>query len=407
MVGPKGRFRQPEAVVDEMAGLRGLGFRRIRIEDDLFTFQRARTLEICRAIDRRGLDVRWRAYARVDTVDPEMLGWMRRAGCERILFGAESGSREILKGIRKGIRPDQTRRAVDMARDAGIGVLASFILGLPGETPQTLRETLDFARSLRVPYSLNLLTPYPPRLRKAARKQLEEMGVEVMLGRRVIEAAEDHVTLDNGEVIPTYTLIWAAGVRPSPLAKLLGVALHRSGAVPVLPTLEVIGAADVYAVGDVAYLEDETGERYPMLIPPAQQQGKIAGKNIVHRVRGEPQEAFRFEGLNDRGIMATIGRRRAVAWIFYKVQLTGFVAWVAWLTLHLITLMGFRNRLNVFVNWVWEYLTYDRSVRIILESEARGALAPGHSLRRDGSSQPQAEPVLEEAAVSHQPSAVS
>jgi len=229
----------------------------------------------------------------------------------------------------------------------------------------------------------HLLTPYPPRLRAAARRQLEGLGVEVLLGRRVVEAGEDYVTLDGGEVIPTFTLVWAAGVKPSPLAALLGVELHRSGAVPVLATLEVINCPDVYAVGDIAYLEDKTGQRYPMLIPPAQQQGKVAGKNILRRIRGQPQQPFRFEGLNDRGIMATIGRRRAVAWIFYKIQLTGYLAWLSWLTLHLLTLMGFRNRLSVVVNWVWEYLTYDRAVRIILEHTPHGALARGLRLRRE------------------------
>ncbi|MEL7675885.1 MAG: NAD(P)/FAD-dependent oxidoreductase, partial [Chloroflexota bacterium] len=92
------------------------------------------------------------------------------------------------------------------------------------------------------------------------------------------------------------------------------------------------------------------------------------------RIKGEPQRSFHYR---DRGLMATIGRSRAVAWIYYRVQLTGFIAWVAWLGLHLITLMGFRNRLNVFVNWVWNYLTYDRTVRIILEHAARDASEQG------------------------------
>ena len=160
MIGAHGRFRSATAVVNEMEALVSLGFQHIRVEDDLFTFRKDRALAICRELDRRGLSVRWRAYARVDTVDAELLDWMRRTGCERILFGAESGSPEILRRIRKGITPEQTRRAVQMTREAGIGVLASFVLGLPGETPQTLRQTLEFADSLGVPYSLNLLTPY-------------------------------------------------------------------------------------------------------------------------------------------------------------------------------------------------------------------------------------------------------
>ncbi len=215
-----------------------------------------------------------------------------------------------------------------------------------------------------------LLAPYPEKLQKAALRQLDSLGVEVILGNPVVEAGEGYVRLQDGQVIPTYTLIWAAGVKASPAALMLDVDLARGGRVPVHPTMEVIGREDIYAVGDMAYLEDPKGQPYPMLIPVAKQQGALAAKNILRRIEGKPQEAFRYR---DRGIMATIGRNRAVAWIFYKVQLTGFIAWVAWLGLHLITLMGFRNRLNVFVNWVWNYLTYDRSVRIILEHQPHTA----------------------------------
>jgi len=222
----------------------------------------------------------------------------------------------------------------------------------------------------------HLLGTYPPRLRDAARRQLEDMGVEVILDNGVAEVAEDHVSLEDGRTIPTRTLIWAAGVKASPLAEMLDVPLRSLGRVPVHPTMEVIGQDKIYVVGDMAYLEDKKGEPYPMLIPVAKQQGMLAAQNILRRIQHQPQAAFRYDGLRDRGIMATIGRSRAVAWIFYKVQLTGYVAWLAWLGLHLITLMGFRNRLNVFINWIWNYLTYDRSVRIILEHVPHGAFAP-------------------------------
>jgi radical SAM superfamily enzyme YgiQ (UPF0313 family) len=160
-----------------MGALVNLGFQRIRVEDDLFTFRKERALAICRELDRRSLSVRWRAYARVDKVDAELLAWMRKTGCERILFGAESGSPEILRRIRKGITPEQTRRAVKLTREAGIGVLASFVLGLPGETPQTLRQTLEFADSLEVPYSLNLLTPY---VGTEIRERAAELGIRIL-----------------------------------------------------------------------------------------------------------------------------------------------------------------------------------------------------------------------------------
>jgi anaerobic magnesium-protoporphyrin IX monomethyl ester cyclase len=176
MIGAQGRFRDPIAVVDEMEALTRFGFKRIRVEDDLFTFRKERAVSICREIDRRKLPIQWRAYARVDTVDPQLLGWMKKAGCERLLFGAESGSPEILKRIRKGITPEQTRRAVEMTRQAGIGVLASFVLGLPGETPVTLKQTVEFADSLQVPYTLNLLTPY---MGTEIRERSGEWGIQI------------------------------------------------------------------------------------------------------------------------------------------------------------------------------------------------------------------------------------
>jgi NADH dehydrogenase len=230
-------------------------------------------------------------------------------------------------------------------------------------------------RVILVEMADHLLDSYPPRLQEAARRQLEQLGVEVILGSRVVEVTEDHIRLSEGRTIPTYTLIWAAGVKASPLAEMLDVPLSHAGRVPVRPTLETIGRDNIYVVGDMAYLEDERGTPYPMLIPLAEQQGTLAAKNIVRRLENEAQEPFSYTGLHNRGIMATIGRSRAVAWIFYKIQLTGFVAWLAWLTLHLLTLLGFRNRLNVLINWVWNYFTYDRSIRIILEHTPRGTFA--------------------------------
>jgi len=176
MIGARGRFRDPIAVVEEMEALARLGFRRFRIEDDLFTFHKERAVAICEEISRRKISLRWRAYARVDTVDGQLLERMKQAGCERLLFGAESGSPEILKKIRKGITPEQTRQAVEMTRKAGIGVLASFVLGLPGETPETLKQTVDFADSLQVPYSLNFLTPY---VGTEVREGAEEWGIRI------------------------------------------------------------------------------------------------------------------------------------------------------------------------------------------------------------------------------------
>ena len=213
-----------------------------------------------------------------------------------------------------------------------------------------------------------LLAPYPDKLQQAALEQLQSLGVEVRLGSPVQEVARDHVTLADGAVIPTHTLVWAAGVKGSPLAEMLAVPLQRGGRLAIFPTTEVIDRPAIFAVGDMTYLEDAAGRPYPMLIPVAQQQGELAAQNILAEIGGEEKRPFIY---HDRGSMATIGRRRAVAWIYNKIPLRGYIAWLAWLALHLLTLLGFRNRLNVFVNWVWNYFTYDRSVRIILEQGNR------------------------------------
>lgn len=279
----------------------------------------------------------------------------------------------------------------DPARREALTTLVVVGGGATGlETVGALRELYRYVLSKEYPHQIpdpegrvllieaqdHLLDTYPPRLQQAARRQLEKMGVKVLLGCRVVEVDDDHIVLSDGQTIPTHTLVWAAGVKASPVAGLLGVPLHPSGRVPIRPTLQLIEHDDVYVVGDMAYLEDPHGEPYPMLIPVAKQQGMLAASNIVRRLDDKPQAAFTYPvGLRNRGIMATIGRSHAVAWIFYKVELTGFVAWLAWLGLHLITLMGFRRRLNAFANWTWNYLTYDRSVRIILEHQPHGTFS--------------------------------
>lgn len=222
------------------------------------------------------------------------------------------------------------------------------------------------ARVVLVEMLPKLLTPYPEKLQEAARQQLESLGVEVLLENPVAEVQPDGVLLGDGTRIATRTLVWAAGVRASPLAELLGVPLTKGQRLPIDAYTQVIGLERVFAVGDMAYLEDETGNPYPMLIPVAQQQGVLAAENILAVVNGRSPTPFRY---HDRGIMATIGRRRAVAWIYNRIPLRGYIAWLAWLFLHLMTLLGFRNRLSVFLSWVWNYFTYDRSVRIILRQE--------------------------------------
>ena len=210
----------------------------------------------------------------------------------------------------------------------------------------------------------HLLAAYPEKLRQAAFDQLISLGVEIILENPVTAVAENHIQLGNGLTIPTNTVIWTAGVEGSPAAGFLGIDLTKGNRIPVRSTLEVDDCQQIYAVGDNTYLEDPNGNPYPMLIPVATQQGVLAAKNILRHIQGIEQKPFQYY---DRGIMATIGRSRAVAWIFNRISLKGYFAWIAWLFLHLLTLMGFRNQINVLVNWIWNYFTFDRSVRVILD----------------------------------------
>jgi NADH dehydrogenase len=238
-----------------------------------------------------------------------------------------------------------------------------------------------------------LLIPFPQRLQKSALRQLQSLGVQVILGNPVVETGSDHIRLKDGRVIPTHTLIWAAGVKANPIGELLHLPLKRAGRVPVKPTMEAVDAEGVYVVGDLAYLEDDKGRPYPMLIPVAKQQGILAAKNILRRIRGKQQNSFHYI---DRGIMATIGRSRAVAWIYNRIQLSGYLAWVSWLGLHLIALLGFRNRLNVFINWVWNYFTYDRAMRLIIENPSREVSV--EQVEPEAAEQFQSQEVVPEAA---------
>lgn len=224
-------------------------------------------------------------------------------------------------------------------------------------------------RIILIEASNTLLAPYPERLRAAAVRQLESLGVEVRLGVKVTQAHPGHVILSDGDAIETHTLVWAAGVEGSPLARSLGVPLERGGRVPVNADLTAVGLDGVYVISDLAYLIDPaTGRPHPQVIPVAIQQAKTAAANIIARIDGRKPKPFSYF---DKGMMATIGRSRAVAWPFNRVQLTGYFAWLTWLTLHLLWLLGFRNRLSVLMNWVWSYFTYDRSVKIIIDPAVR------------------------------------
>jgi radical SAM superfamily enzyme YgiQ (UPF0313 family) len=177
MVGRQGRFRNPLRVVDEIESTHHLGFDEFCIDDDLFTRNRRHVLAICDEIIRRGLAIKLYIFARVDTVDETLLRKMKDAGCAMICYGLESGNQKILDRANKRATLEKARRAVQITKDAGIAVLGSFILGLPGETRETMEETIRFAQSLGVPHGFHLLSPFPgTRIRERA----DEYGIKIL-----------------------------------------------------------------------------------------------------------------------------------------------------------------------------------------------------------------------------------
>ena len=175
--------------------------------------------------------------------------------------------------------------------------------------------------------------------------------------------APDHVTFADGEVVPCQTLVWAAGVQANPLAATLGLPQDRGGRVVVGPDLRVPDHPDVWAIGDIAATRDRRGDLLPQLAPVAMQSGRHVARQIRRQLQARPTEPFRYL---DKGTMATIGRRAAVAELPGGIRLRGGLAWLAWLGLHLVFLVGKRNRLSVLLNWAWNYVTWDRGPRLIL-----------------------------------------
>ena len=222
------------------------------------------------------------------------------------------------------------------------------------------RLNIKDVRILLLEATDKLLAAMPERLREAAVKTLWRKWIDVRFGAQVADYDGKQIRLKSGEIIPAQTVIWAAGVRASPLNATLGVAPGRQGRIPVEPTLQVPGHPEVFIIGDAAYREQD-GEPLPMVAPVAIQMGRFVARNIKRQLRGQPLESFRYR---DQGTLATIGRNAAVANV-YGIKATGFVAWVMWLGIHIIQLIGFRNKLFVLINWAWDYFFYERAARLI------------------------------------------
>jgi NADH dehydrogenase len=229
-------------------------------------------------------------------------------------------------------------------------------------------KTLDFreVRVILLEALGNVLSGYPERLQSYATKRLTKMKVDVHLSTPVTEITPNAVHLKDGTIIPTETVVWTAGVRGDYEAKTWGLPTGRGGQVSVLPTLQVAGYPEVYVVGDLAHIEDDE-RSLPMIAPVATQQGAFAARNIARQIAGLAPKPFRYR---DRGKMVTIGRNGGVAHLL-GLGLTGFPAWVVWLSVHLFNLIGFRNRLFVLIDWAWDYLFYERTVRLILPLRSR------------------------------------
>jgi len=229
---------------------------------------------------------------------------------------------------------------------------------------------VEKARVVLIEMADSLLTPFGRRSRQHALDALRRRGVEVRLSTAVEAVEPDCVVLKGGERIPAHTLVWAAGVQANPLGAAVGVETGPGGRIVVDRDLSVPGRDGLWVIGDLAHTPGavDGGGAAPQLAPAAMQSGELVAANILRRVAGEATQPFHYR---DKGTMATIGRRAAVAELPHVPALVGSVAWVAWLFLHLVMLIGFRNRLSVLVNWAWNYLTWDRGPRLIFGSDPK------------------------------------
>jgi NADH dehydrogenase len=304
----------------------------------------------------------WAAHAPgLKTLDDALL--IRR----RVLSAFEQAERE----------PDPVRRqgwlsfAVVGAGPTGVE-LAGTLAEIARHTLRDQFRRIDptRARVLLLEAGAQVLNGFPDDLSASARAQLERLGVEVRTGVPVAAIDAGGVLL-GGERIGCRTVLWAAGVAASPLGAQLGAALDRSGRVLVAPDLSLPGHPEVFVAGDLAAASSD-GRPVPGVAPAAKQMGKHVARQIARRLRGDGGgEPFRYR---DQGMLATIGRKAAVA-RFGRLHLRGLLAWWAWLLVHVLFLIGFRNRVVVLIDWAWAYLTYQRHARIITGTDPPPAAA--------------------------------
>jgi NADH:ubiquinone reductase (H+-translocating) len=280
------------------------------------------------------LDIRRRVFLAYERAERETDAARRREELNFVIVGAGPTGVELAGALAEIARHALERdfRNIDPA-DSRVLLIEGLDRVLPAMTPEASAKAL---------------------------KQLERLGVEVRTSTRVTGIDEHGVTLGT-ERIPASTVLWAAGVAASPIAKSLGVPLDRAGRVKVSPDLTVPGRDDVFVIGDLAAIDREDGRPVPGVAPAAIQQGKQTAANLRRKLRGEAVRPFHYL---DKGTLATIGRARGVA-EFAGMKFGGFFAWLMWLFVHIFYLIGFRNRVLVLMQWGWAYLTFRRGARLI------------------------------------------
>jgi NADH dehydrogenase len=294
--------------------------------------------------------------------------WRQRAPGLKTLDDALEMRRRVLLAFERAEREQDAERRRALLTFVLVGGGPTGV-ELAGALAEISRQSLarDFrhfdpgsARILLIEAGPTLLSTFPEHLREAARRDLERLGVEVITGTAVTDVQDGAVSV-GGERIRAATILWAAGVAASPLATTLGARLDRAGRVFVNRDLTIEGHPEVFVIGDLAVLAGEDGKPLPGVAQVAIQMGKHAARNIMRALEGQPYRAFKYKNL---GNMATIGRASAVA-DFDSFTMKGWPAWVAWIFVHILNLIGFRNRLVVMVQWAWAYVTYQRGIRLI------------------------------------------
>lgn len=318
------------------------------------------------------------------------------AGATHAYFGHEEW-RQFAPGLKTLEDALDTRRRVLLAfeqaeretdKAAQRRLLTFVVIGggptgveMAGALAEIARQTLanDFraidpesARVILIEGGPAILGAYPEDLSAFARRSLEQLGVNVWTGSVVTSVTDGKVHV-GGEIIEAGTILWAAGVSASPLGAKLGVPVDRAGRVLVNDDLSVPGHPEVFVIGDLAALKDHHGRWLPGVAQVAIQQGRTAAANVQRRLQGEPTHPFRYR---NRGNLATIGRNKAVADL-PRWKFKGYFAWLFWLFVHVMNLVGFRNRLSVLTQWAFSYVTLQRSVRLItFDSERRDVRRP-------------------------------